>query len=292
MRTRISLLIAAIAVSIVSPIVGHAQSQPTGAASPAQVPEDPYERARQRLKETLQASPQPVQAAGAPVTSSADSAGVPAGVSPANAASVVVLAGSAAPAAASVDTAAIDDLPPVMRLLDDKQKLSPGDRLSFRVQEDREEPKALVVTDSGEVEIPYIGRQKALDKTCIQLAREARTLLEKDYYHRATVVISIDALSRTRGKVYLYGQVRTPGAVEIPVDEVLTVSKVLLRAGGFGEFANKKKVTLTRKAAVEGGANQIYELNMVDVLEKGRTDKDLQVRPDDLIFVPQRLVNF
>jgi len=67
--------------------------------------------------------------------------------------------------------------------------------------------------------------------------------------------------------------------------------KVILRAGGFADFANKKKVTLTRKAAGEGGVTQIYELNMADVLEKGHQELDIEVRPDDMIFVPQRLIN-
>lgn len=163
--------------------------------------------------------------------------------------------------------------------------------MSFRVIEDREEPKPLIVTDSGELEIPYIGRYKATDKTCFQLAREAKGLLERDYYHRATVIIGVDALSRSRGKIYLYGQIKSPGPAEIPVDEILTVSKVILRAGGFGEFAKKNKVTLTRKSP-DGLSNQIFEIDVGAILEKGRTEKDMQVLPDDLIWVPQRIFNF
>ncbi|MBV9390471.1 MAG: polysaccharide biosynthesis/export family protein, partial [Verrucomicrobia bacterium] len=57
-----------------------------------------------------------------------------------------------------------------MEVLDDKRPLRVGDRLSMRVVEDRKPPTPLVVTDSGEVEVPLIGRVMAKGKTCKQLA--------------------------------------------------------------------------------------------------------------------------
>src|SRR4051812_27945805 len=42
--------------------------------------------------------------------------------------------------------------------LDATQKLGPADRVSFRVIEDKDDAKPLMVTDSGELEIPYLGR--------------------------------------------------------------------------------------------------------------------------------------
>src|SRR5262245_3100659 len=42
--------------------------------------------------------------------------------------------------------------------LDNKLKLGIGDRLSYRIVEDLEEPKSIVVTDSGDIEVPLIGR--------------------------------------------------------------------------------------------------------------------------------------
>lgn len=176
-----------------------------------------------------------------------------------------------------------------MEALDDRQKLGMGDRLSYRVLEDREEAKALIVTDSGELEIPYLGRVKADDKTCKELAHEVKAALEKDLYYQATVILAIDQLNRKRGSVYLVGQVKAAGALEIPSDEVFTLSKAILRAGGFGDFADKKRVRLTRKAAEE---NKIFVVDVGEIFEKGRTENDVKLEPGDLIFVPSRLINF
>ncbi|MEA3186578.1 MAG: polysaccharide biosynthesis/export protein [Chthoniobacter sp.] len=178
-----------------------------------------------------------------------------------------------------------------MDVLNDKTKLNNGDRLSFRVVEERKEPIPLMVTDSGEIEVPFIGRVSAAGKTCKQLAHEIKPLLEKEYFFRATVIIGLDTLStRSRGKVYLMGQLKTQGAMDIPADEVLTVSKVILRAGGLADFANRRKVKLVRKNAA--GATDTTIVDLVEILDKGRMEKDPVIEPDDLIVVPERLINF
>lgn len=174
--------------------------------------------------------------------------------------------------------------------VDDTHKLGVGDKLSFQIVEDREPtPKPLIVTDSGEVDVPYLGRVKAAGKTCKELCDELKAELEKDYYYRATVVLGLDQVSRAQGRVYVWGQVRAQGAIEIPPGEKFTVGKAILRAGGFGDFANKKKVKLVRTSAT--GQKQDFELNMVEILEQGKTEHDIALQPDDFIIVPARLIN-
>jgi protein involved in polysaccharide export with SLBB domain len=174
---------------------------------------------------------------------------------------------------------------------DDKYKLRVGDRISFQIVEDRDAPKSLVITDSGEVDMPYLGRVSAVDKTCKQLADELKTQLEKEYYYRATVIVALDVANRVLGRVYVWGQVHSQGAIELTVNENLTVGTAILRAGGFGDFANKKKVKLIRGGGPDGAAKQTIELNMVEILEKGKVEKDVPLQPNDFIIVPSRLIN-
>jgi protein involved in polysaccharide export with SLBB domain len=86
--------------------------------------------------------------------------------------------------------------------------------------------------------------------------------------------------------------VRNQGPIDIDVNESLTAGKAILRAGGFADFANKKRVKVVRGTAVENGTKQTFELNMVDILEKGKAEKDVILRPDDFIIVPSRLISF
>jgi len=175
---------------------------------------------------------------------------------------------------------------------DDKYKMRVGDRISLQILEDRDLPKSLVVADSGEVDVPYVGRVAASDKTCKQLAEELKAQLEKEYYYRATVIIALDVANKFLGRIYVWGQVKNQGPIDIAVNENLTAGKAILRAGGFGDFANKKKVKIVRGGGAENARKQNFELNMVEILESGKTEMDIVLQPDDFIIVPSRLINF
>jgi polysaccharide export outer membrane protein len=180
---------------------------------------------------------------------------------------------------------------------DDSYKLRAGDTVSFQILEDRlldmtNGPTSLVVADSGELDVPYIGRVMAVDKTCKQLGEEIKADLEKNYYKQATVVLSLNIANKLLGRVYLWGQVRNQGAIDIQVNENLTAGEAILQAGGFGDFADKKKVVVVRANANPKDAKQSFNLDMTDILEKGNISKDIVLQPNDLIIVPSRLINF
>jgi protein involved in polysaccharide export with SLBB domain len=174
-----------------------------------------------------------------------------------------------------------------MNVLDDKKKLGSNDYISFRVVEDRDnDSQRLRVNDNGELEVPYVGLVPAQGKSCKELAYTIRGLLEKEYYYHATVILAVDRVSeKSRGRIYVYGSVKGQGPQEIPADESYTVSKAIIKAGGFGDFANKRKVKLTRKNGEE------FTVDLKRVIEEGHTDEDMVLQPDDQVYVPQRLIN-
>lgn len=182
---------------------------------------------------------------------------------------------------------------------DDTYELRVGDTVSFQIAEDQiwdpqNAPKFLSVQDSGELEIPYVGRVMAVGKTSKQLAAQIKTALEKDYYNEATVVISISAASPILGRVYIWGQVHNQGPLDIQVNENLTTGQAILRAGGFADFANEKKVKVIRGStgADKNKPAQTFNLDMEQILNEGKPDKDIVLQPGDLIIVPSKLINF
>jgi len=177
--------------------------------------------------------------------------------------------------------------------LDDKRKLGVGDRVIFRVLEDQETPKALVITDAGELDVPELGLVTAAGKTCQELAFEIKSKLEKVTYYHATVILGIDLLNQTLSgrRVYVAGQVQHPGPQEIPAGETWTVTKAIMRAGGLTQYADKKRVRVVRTGP-KGAPGRTLILNVARVLEQGNTELDLAAEPEDLIYVPTRAVNF
>jgi protein involved in polysaccharide export with SLBB domain len=177
-----------------------------------------------------------------------------------------------------------------MEVLDSSRRLGAGDRLSYRVVQERRAPLSLMVTDSGEVEVPLIGRVRASGRTCKELAEAIKPMLQREYFIHATVIVGLDAASsRSRGTVYVSGQVRAQGSVELPPEERFTVSKAILKAGGFAEFADKRKVKLVRNKP--GGGVETTVVDVDAVLTKGQIDKDPLLQADDRIIVPQKFIN-
>ncbi len=178
-----------------------------------------------------------------------------------------------------------------MDSLDDRQRLGPGDRITYRVLEDQDAPHELVITDSGDLEVPYLGLVHAAGKTCRQLAREIKGLLEKKLYYTATVMISAQVINRARvlGKVYVTGQVHNSGSFDIPAGDTFTVSRAILSAGGFSDYSDKRNVRLVRKT---GSGSRTFIVNVQAVLEQSKLSEDLAVQPGDLIVVPERLVKW
>lgn len=178
-----------------------------------------------------------------------------------------------------------------MEVLDDSRPLSVGDAVNVRIVEDGDPPVTLQVKDSGDLEVPYVGRVRAAGLTPRRLAYAIKTELERDYYHNATVIVGLDtARQQSAGLFYITGMVNSPGPQEIPTYETLTVSKAILRAGGFSNFANQRKVKLTR--AGPGGETDTRIIDVKEIIERGRLDLDVEIRPNDFIVVPERLINF
>lgn len=177
-----------------------------------------------------------------------------------------------------------------MAVLDNSRKLGVGDQVSFRVVEDRDPPIPLVITDSGEMEVPYIGRIKASNRTCKELAFGIKSALEVDYYYRATVIIGLDRVNvESKGRVYVSGEVATKGPIDIPANETFTASNAITRAGGFERFANKRKIRIIRKLPT--GGTDIIIFDYVKTIEEGHTENDVLLQPGDIINVPAKVIN-
>jgi len=173
-------------------------------------------------------------------------------------------------------------------------ELRPGDRLRFQVVEGDEPASELVVNAAGLIDIPYLGPAIVAGHSIQDVAGAIKRELEKGFFVTATVrllLIERPGKSSVRGRVYLSGQVRRIGAFEIDRAEANTVGKVILAAGGLTDFADARKIKIVRVSPTNGEpATQIVDLK--EVIEKGRIDKDVPIYDGDFVIVDARLVNW
>lgn len=174
-----------------------------------------------------------------------------------------------------------------MSVVDPDKKLSAGDQVTLEIVEDREGGLPRVVTATGELDVPPLGRVKVSGKTAAEASSVIKSMLERDYYYTATVRLSIDQVSRVQvqsGVVYLSGEVRVVGPQFIVAGETLTLSRAILKAGGLTQWANQKAVRLTRQ---KDGNTVPIEVNYKKVIETGNEKDDPVLQDGDRIYVPK-----
>jgi len=139
--------------------------------------------------------------------------------------------------------------------------------LSMREQQVR-------IPDSGVITLPYNVRVQAAGKTTGQLENDIREAYVPKYF------VNLTAIVRVEDRSYVVdGEVRQPG--QKPYLGEVTVLRAIGTAGGFTEFANKKKVQLRRQNG------QKFIINYNKAID--RPELDLPVYPNDHIIVTKSL---
>ncbi|NQT32490.1 MAG: polysaccharide biosynthesis/export family protein [Candidatus Omnitrophica bacterium] len=184
--------------------------------------------------------------------------------------------------------------------IDSTYVIKSGDKLTIRVAEQETLSGAYTVYSDGVLEFPHIPDGIwAKGLTYGELAEKIKEKLEEDLFYHATVKVTPyrksdvtqNSQSLKGGIVYVHGMVNRTGVVEIPKGEVLTASKVIIRCGGFKDFANRRGIKLIRKSPATGKTETIV-LNMINIIHKGRLDEDVPVQDGDMIVVPEQFFNF
>ena len=85
--------------------------------------------------------------------------------------------------------------------------------------------------------------------------------------------------------VYVFGQVKNPGALQVKKSNIPTLLQVIAQAGGFTDRASKGGVIIKRKD--ETGKEKEIKVNVRSILKN--KVKDVQLLENDTIYVPESL---
>jgi polysaccharide biosynthesis/export protein len=214
-------------------------------------------------------------------------------------------AAAPAPAAAEVASSQGASLINNMDQLDSSYTLKSGDRLSFRIVEERlAQGEVIRVLDSGDILAKHVGPVRAAGRSCRDLAYNVKSLLEKSVFVKATVIIVVDEIyipqrggnGPGRGNMEesetftVFGQVLRQGKYELPGDEDVTISQAILRAGGPAQFARMKNVKVMRR--LPNGTTKTILVDVESIMLGGRLDRDIYMRDGDVVIVLEKNVSF
>jgi polysaccharide biosynthesis/export protein len=185
--------------------------------------------------------------------------------------------GVAAPGQNQAAVAAADSVQkPVAQ--DPNYIIGPQDMLDISVWKEPELTRAVPVRPDGKISMPLLNDVRAAGLTPNQLAAQITTSLKRFVTDPQVTVIVTQINSQ---RVYILGEVTRTGAYPLLPD--MTILQALSSAGGFTQFANRKKIYMFR---IENGKQVNYPFDYKAVIDGKRPDMNVVLKAGDTIVVP------
>lgn len=169
--------------------------------------------------------------------------------------------------------------------VDADYRIGVDDRVQVTVWRNPELSVVAPVRPDGKISVPLIGEVEAGGRTPSDVAGIIKKRLS-EYIREPNVAVIITEL---RSHEFL-SRVRVTGAVRtqrsMPHRQGMSVLDAVLEAGGVNDFASPNRTKLYRKLK---DRTQVIEIELGDILNKGRLETNFLLRPGDVITVPERL---
>ena len=167
----------------------------------------------------------------------------------------------------------------------EEYRIGADDKVQVTVWRNPELSVAAPVRPDGKISVPLIGDVEAGGRTPNEVAESIKKQLAV-YIRDPNVAVIITELKSHEflSRVRVTGAVRTPKS--IPYRQGMTVLDVILEAGGANDFASANRTKLYRKTKDK---TEVFEIELGNILNKGRLETNLYLRPGDVITVPERL---
>ncbi len=160
-------------------------------------------------------------------------------------------------------------------------RISGADLVNVSVLGEKEMDRQVRVSQNGTITYPLIGAVKVGGLSTSEAEAAIASKLN-DYLRGAQVTVFIKEYGNK--KVFVFGHVNKPGAIEIPTETKLTVLEAISQAGGFAPLAAPDR---TRVVRMLNGVSQSFTIEVSAITKKGEKEKDIALEPNDIVFIPE-----
>jgi len=160
--------------------------------------------------------------------------------------------------------------------------LGPGDRFSVRVWGYADLEQEVFIPPSGVAIVYPIGELEASGLTASELDEVITKRLKK--YVTQDPEVTVVPMTYIHSEVYVLGEVGSPGLY--PFSGKMTVLAAVTRAGNPTPRAAIQQVRITRPDRTEPDKTRIIVVDLDSVIHKGEAEKDIDLLPGDIVYVP------
>lgn len=161
--------------------------------------------------------------------------------------------------------------------------LGPGDTIEISVWNHPELKKELSVRPDGWVSFPLAGEVLASGEKPGALSAKIR---DKLLTYIKNPEVSVIVLQYKSKHILILGQVKKPGLYQY--EGGMTVFDAIGIAEGYNKHAELKSILVVRNAFSE--KPQFYLANLHETIHEGYGQKDIELMPKDIVYVPQNFI--
>ncbi len=163
-------------------------------------------------------------------------------------------------------------------------RIGPGDLLRIFVWNQPDVSGEVPVRPDGYISAPLIEDVLATGKTPTELARDIETRLAEFIRTPKVNVIVVNFQGTAADQIKVVGA--AVNAQALPYNSNMTLLDVMIAVGGLSEFASGNRARVIRK--VDGKQTEI-PVRIKDLLEKGKMEHNIQMRPGDVVVIPESM---
>ena len=167
------------------------------------------------------------------------------------------------------------------------QTLQAGDSIYISVYQDPKLDRQVLIGPTGMISFPLVGQIRAAGLTPGALEGIIKERLKGKFTEPPDVSVALAGIKPLeedlKPRVYITGEVLRPGYFVMRTKT--DVMQAIAEAGGFSPFAARQRIQVRRKI---NGVESTFVFNYYDFFNGTHVDDNINLRPGDVIIVPER----
>jgi polysaccharide export outer membrane protein len=163
-----------------------------------------------------------------------------------------------------------------------RYKIAPGDSVQIFVWRNPEVSTSVPVRPDGFLSAPLMEEVPAAGKTPAELARDLEKILATYLREPLVTVIVTGFVGIFPEQIRVVGEAAKPQA--LLYRDSMTLLDVMIAVGGLTKFADGNNTTLVR---IVDGEQQQFRLRIDDLLKFGDISANVDMKPGDILIVPE-----
>ncbi|MCP5005643.1 MAG: hypothetical protein GY941_17165, partial [Planctomycetes bacterium] len=178
-----------------------------------------------------------------------------------------------------------------LELLNGVYRLATPDIVEINVQDNPEVGTRATIAPDGNIFMPLLGNVYVEGLTLLEIRKKIHKELGRFLKDTPEESVSVQVLSFNSKNVYVYsfgaGSVQT-----VPFTGDLTIIDVLAQSGALTRKDNLRKIKVVRGTKDPDINPQRLVMNLNDVIKGGRTEKNIVLRPNDVVYISPTILGW